>query len=89
MEKKISNDKFQSDMEHLTYFVNYDVPDTSDDDNHMEQVQGISEIPDLYDVLGFTSVETAKDTDNQCISASVEILDNKGDAIMARVQKTA
>ena len=58
MWKYIYNYEFNSDMESFTYFYNYDLPDPSDDDNHMEEFQVISDIPDLDGSLYFTSAET-------------------------------
>ena len=51
MENHIANDKFQSDMEYFTYFFNYYVPDHWDDDNHMEEFQGLLDIPYLSFLL--------------------------------------
>ena len=62
MDKHISNEKFRKYIEDFTYFHNNDVPDPSDDDIHMEEFQGLPDIPYIDYIIDFTSSETAADT---------------------------
>ena len=65
------------------------MPNTSDDDNRMEEFRGLSDIPDIDDLLDFTSAETEADTYDQYIGTEVALLDTKGYMIMARVKKNS
>ena len=63
------------------------MPNTSDDDNRMEEFRGLSDIPDIDDLLDFTSAETEADTYDQYIGTEVALLDTKGYMITATVKK--
>ena len=92
MNKAIGSDKFITDLDGMTNFINDDVEVViSEEDDILnwleEKYQGLPKIPEIDDIVDNSDRRKQADTYDQFLGDEVEIPDSSGMTAMARVMK--